>query len=941
MKNKIVSLILCLVMILGSVSVLASCSKSTDAFVIMSEELDGLFNPFFSTTAADGTIVSMTQVGMLTTELDKDGNAVIAYGDDHAVVTKDYSLEQKGGKSTYTFVIKNGIKFSDGTPLTIEDVLFNMYVYLDPVYTGSSTMYSTDIVGLQEYRTQTPGAGDSVSDTIANAATQRAETRIKELLNIFLQNGDKDKDGSYDLSVDSMKELIGKHSVGNGYKSSISAKPEEVTNAQLLEDYNKTLEYFLEELDDDYAASQDAFDLTKAPYKDWKQYFDNEVFRFMFYENLVSVKYKELDGGKEDKNVITDIKLGYNEDVCYDKETAIEYVYNSMVSSKFEEILNYSATASKLRTEYSALATEVIIREKMKGDELAVKNISGIVSLGHTTDVEKVTITDKDGKAVDYKIAHEHNEDGTPKNADEYDVLQVTINGVDPKAVWNFAFSVAPQHYYAEGNEVDIANNKFGVKFGSFSFMTDEIQKPEHNKIPVGAGAYKATNSKNSDTPGMNEFFTDNIVYFKASDYFEESFGADFHVNIEKVRYQVTNTSNALNALETGTVHYATPQLTKYNIEKLDSLKSDGLTYTSSDQLGYGYIGINAGEVKNINLRRAIMSAMDVGRAIEYYKAGTASSIYWSMSKVSWAHPHTINADGEKLFNVYPDQDYIDSTFNDEEAIERIQKYMKAAGVSAGNSALNLKFTIAGSDVSDHPTYKVFQHAADLLNSLGWNIQVVADSQALVKLSTGSLAVWAAAWGSTIDPDMYQVYHKNSTASSVKAWGYDDILGNKSAYPEEVKILDKLSAEIDKAREIDDQKTRADYYQNAMEYVLDLAVEMPVYQREVLYAYNSNIIDTSSLPETINPYSSPLDRIWEVKYAEGVVNANEGGLGTGAIIGIVAGCVAIAGAVVAFVIVSSKKKGGKAPRGVVAVAVADEDYTEENNDNSENNEDNN
>ena len=921
MKKKIVSLILCLVLLLGSVSTLASCSKGTDAFVIMSEELDGLFNPFFSTTAADGTIVSMTQVGMLTTALDKDGNAVIAYGDDHAVVTKAYGLEEKGGKSTYTFVIKNGIKFSDGTPLTIEDVLFNMYVYLDPVYTGSSTMYSTDIVGLQEYRTQTPGAGDKVSDEIAKQATQRAENRIKELLNIFVQNGDKDKDGSYDLSIDAMKELIG-------------------NNKQLLDDYNKTLEYYQEELKDDYTAAQDAYDLTKAPYSDWKQYFDNEVFRFMFYVGgFVTVEYEELEGGKENKNKITDIKLQYNEDVCKDMDAAIEYVYNSTVSNNLPAILNYSATASKLRTEYSAQATEDIIREKMKGDELAVKNISGIVSLGHTTDVEKVTIKDKDGKSVDYKVAHEHNADGTPKNADEYDVLQVTINGVDPKAVWNFAFSVAPQHYYAEGNEVDIANNKFGVKFGSFSFMTNEIQKPEHNKIPVGAGAYKATNSKNSDTPGMNEFFSDNIVYFKANDYFEESFGEEFHVNIDKVRYQVTSTSNALNALESGTVHYATPQLTKYNIEKLDSLKNKGLAYTSSDQLGYGYIGINAGEVEDINLRRAIMSAMDTGRAIEYYKAGTASTIYWSMSKVSWAHPHTIDANGEKKFNVYPEQDYIDSTFNDEEAIERIKKYMKAAGASAGDSRLELKFTIAGSDVSDHPTYKVFQHAADLLNNLGWNIQVVADSQALVKLSTGSLAVWAAAWGSTIDPDMYQVYHKNSTASSVKAWGYDDILANTGKYKTENGILTNLAAKIDEAREIDDQEIRASLYKEAMSYVLDLAVEMPVYQREVLYAYNSNIIDTSSLPETINPYSSPLDRIWEVKYAEGVVTSDEGGLGTGAIIGIVAGCVAIAGAVVAFVIVSSKKKGGKSPKGAVAVAVADEDYAEDNNDNAENNED--
>jgi len=44
-------------------------------------------------------------------------------------------------------------------------------------------------------------------------------------------------------------------------------------------------------------------------------------------------------------------------------------------------------------------------------------------------------------------------------------------------------------------------------------------------------------------------------------------------------------------------------------------------------------------------------------------------------------------------------------------------------------------------------------------------------------------------------------------------------------------------------------------------------VELPVYQRDVLYAYNASIINSSSLPSDVNPYSSPLDRIWELEFA--------------------------------------------------------------------------
>ena len=45
--------------------------------------------------------------------------------------------------------------------------------------------------------------------------------------------------------------------------------------------------------------------------------------------------------------------------------------------------------------------------------------------------------------------------------------------------------------------------------------------------------------------------------------------------------------------------------------------------------------------------------------------------------------------------------------------------------------------------------------------------------------------------------------------------------------------------------------------------VLDLAVELPVYQRMTLYAYNNKTI--KGLSESVNPYSSPLEKIWELE----------------------------------------------------------------------------
>ncbi len=859
MRKRVLTLLLALVMCLGSLALFASCGDGSkggnkpDYLVIMTEELDGLFNPFFSTTAPDGTIVSATQIGMLGTDY-VNGEVVVACGDEHAVAVKDYAIVHDDAKdtTTYTFVIKNGILFSDGKPLTINDVLFNLYVYLDPVYTGSSTMYSTDIVGLRDYRTQTVSSGsDDTDDRISQQAADRAQNRINELINLYRQVGQTATQGSYSATYDQMVEAIRAHSLSGGYKEAISNDTASVTVEQLLADYELTLTYFREELNTDYVSAKEAY--LEEPYKSTGEF--DEVTSFMYAEGYVTIEYEKDENNKDIKSQIKKVTRNYNRDVVKDKEAAIDYVYNSKIEQELHQILMYWATAQKLSTGYTAQAKEVILHANVKDGQLTVPNISGIVSLGHTTDVTEVTANNGT-----YTVAHTHNADGTPAVEGEYDVLQITINGTDPKAIWNFAFSVAPQHYYAEGYTVDIANNRFGVDYGKYEFMTEVIQSSRNNDIPMGAGAYMATDVNNSDNPEGTAFFSNNVVYFKANENF--LLGSP---KIKKIRYQVVSASNAISMLESGEVDFITPQFTQNNIDKLNSLASKGIEKTSTRQLGYGYIGINAGKVPDINLRKAIMCAMDTSLALSYYSTGTAETIYWPMSTVSWAYPKDESGNNSRD-NLH--SEYIAISWNREEAKASILSYMEAAGVSAKDPSLSIKFTIAGSNLTDHPTYQTFQNAADLLNECGWSIEVVPDTQALTKLSTGSLAVWAAAWGSTIDPDMYQVYHKNSTATSTLAWGYREILASPALYQYENNILNQLSTVIDDARETDDKAVRSELYKEAMGYVLDLAVEMPVYQRDVLYAYNAKVIKSESLPQEINPYTSPLDRLWEIEFAD-------------------------------------------------------------------------
>ena len=90
--KKTVSLLLVACLLMGTVVSLVGCGEKTiidnetTRLVLATTELDGVFNPFYSSSATDGSIVGMTQLGMLSS--DKDGR--VAYGKDEACVVLDY-----------------------------------------------------------------------------------------------------------------------------------------------------------------------------------------------------------------------------------------------------------------------------------------------------------------------------------------------------------------------------------------------------------------------------------------------------------------------------------------------------------------------------------------------------------------------------------------------------------------------------------------------------------------------------------------------------------------------------------------------------------------------------------------------------------------------------------------------------------------------------------
>ena len=369
MTKKLLCLLVVCALCASMLTIFTACKKDTDssvkpdAFVIMTEKPDGLFNPFFSTSASDGTIVSMTQIGMLSSKCiyNDDGTVKtveVSFGENEAVVTLDYEMtKNENGDSVYTFVIKKDILFSDGHPLTIEDVLFNLYVYLDPSYIGSSTIYSTAIKGLNAYVSQNPDAGDDYDNSaVADEAEKRANTRLEELITVY-NNVKESEKLDYVLS-EQMRAAIEAHSPSYGYMEAIMTDDEmyeddaeEKAKAQLLADYNRALELFEKELSNDFDVSKEAF--VNDPFKAFSE-FQDEIFCFFAYEGYVTIHYKDENTDKIDRNVITSLEPQLKLENYTTKEAAVKRVFDDMISESLPFVLGYSASTSPIINENTA-----------------------------------------------------------------------------------------------------------------------------------------------------------------------------------------------------------------------------------------------------------------------------------------------------------------------------------------------------------------------------------------------------------------------------------------------------------------------------------------------------------------------------------------------------------------------------------------------------------
>ncbi|WP_339242618.1 ABC transporter substrate-binding protein [Paenibacillus sp. FSL F4-0243] len=152
----------------------AVAQKRTDTIIVGLTDPSGAFTPYFQQSGYDGNVSSLLYASLVTV-------------DDKGVPTPELaeSWDVSDDQLTYTFHLRKDLKFSDGSPLTADDVAFTWTIQYDKSYDGSSQLPSLNVKGGKAYKegTSTAIEGIKVIDpqTISVTLEQPNATALVQL----------------------------------------------------------------------------------------------------------------------------------------------------------------------------------------------------------------------------------------------------------------------------------------------------------------------------------------------------------------------------------------------------------------------------------------------------------------------------------------------------------------------------------------------------------------------------------------------------------------------------------------------------------------------------------------------------------------------------------------------------------------------------------------
>lgn len=119
----------------------SAAQQRTDTIIVGLTDPSGAFTPYFQKSGYDGNVSSLLYTPLVT--VDDKGLPVPGLAE---------SWDVSPDNLTYTFHLRQGLKFSDGSPVTADDVAFTWTILHDKAYDGDSQVSTLHVKGGEAYK---------------------------------------------------------------------------------------------------------------------------------------------------------------------------------------------------------------------------------------------------------------------------------------------------------------------------------------------------------------------------------------------------------------------------------------------------------------------------------------------------------------------------------------------------------------------------------------------------------------------------------------------------------------------------------------------------------------------------------------------------------------------------------------------------------------------
>lgn len=171
--KKTLSILLIVAMILTSVVSLSACQSTADgsSMTLNVGALPDTIDPALNSAVDGGTYIIHAFVGLVGYSQDAEGNTELIA---ECATELPTGVQLEDGKTSYTFKLRDGLKWSDGTALTAADFVYAWNRAADPM-TGADYSYMFDVIdGYNDvqgmYEMTTDEEGNEVIATDENGA---------------------------------------------------------------------------------------------------------------------------------------------------------------------------------------------------------------------------------------------------------------------------------------------------------------------------------------------------------------------------------------------------------------------------------------------------------------------------------------------------------------------------------------------------------------------------------------------------------------------------------------------------------------------------------------------------------------------------------------------------------------------------------------------------